>query len=92
MAISKNSKNRIIKKFQTHEADTGSPEVQVAVLTKKVNQLTSHLKSNRKDFSSRRGLLKMVSKRRKLLLFLKREDNKRYNKLIKELGLKQIQA
>ena len=90
MALTKNSKSRLIKKFQTHEKDTGSPEVQVAVLTKKINQLTAHLKKNRKDFSSRRGLLKMVAKRRRLLSFLKREDEKRYKKLLKSTGLKEV--
>lgn len=90
MSITKQSKTRIIKKFQTHAKDTGSPEVQVAVLTKRVNQLTSHLKTNKKDFESRRGLLKMVAKRRTLVSYLKREDEKRYKKLIKEVGLKEI--
>lgn len=90
MSISKQSKTRIINKFKTHKDDTGSPEVQVAVLTKKINQLTAHLRGNKKDFSSRRGLLKMVAKRRKLLSFLKREDEKRYKKLLKELGLKEV--
>ncbi len=92
MALNKQTKTRIISKHRRHKEDTGSPEVQVAILTKKINSLTDHLKVNRKDFGSRRGLLKMVSKRRKMLNYLKREDEKKYKAVIKELKLKEVAA
>jgi small subunit ribosomal protein S15 len=81
-------KNAIIKKFQTHKDDTGSPEVQVAVLTKEIEQVSEHLKIHRKDNHSRRGLLKMVGNRRRLLRYLKSEDQKRFEKLAEKLKLK----
>lgn len=81
-------KNKIIKKFATHESDTGSPEVQCAILSEEVKQVTAHLKKHRKDVASRRGLLQMVNKRRKLLNYLKKEDESRYQNLIKKLKLK----
>lgn len=81
-------KGTIIKKFQRHETDTGSAEVQIAVVSREINELTRHLKDHPKDHHSRRGLLKMVSKRRRLLNFLKNENVRRYNKVIKELDLK----
>ena len=81
-------KINIIKKYKLHKSDTGSTGVQVAILTKQIKELTSHLKKNPKDNHSRRGLLQMVSKRKKLLDYLKNEDEKRYNKVIKELNLK----
>ena len=76
-----------IKKFARGDRDTGSPEIQIAVFTSRINQLTQHLGSHKKDHSSRRGLLRMVSLRRRLLEYLKRKDVKRYKKLTKELGL-----
>ena len=82
-------KQSIIKKHKTHAEDTGSPEVQVAVFTEKIDELVKHLKKNKKDNHSRRGLLGMVSKRRRLLSYLKRQDEARYKKLTKKLGLKQ---
>ena len=82
------SKEDIIKKFATGKGDTGSVEVQVALFTEQIKRLTDHLKTHAKDNSSRRGLLKMVSKRKRLLSFLEREDKKRYNALIKKLGIK----
>ena len=82
------SKAEIIKKFATHEGDTGSPEVQVAILTVRINQLGEHMTTHQKDFHSRRGLLAMVSRRRKLLDYLKRESVERYSALIKALGLR----
>lgn len=82
-------KQAIIKKHKTHAEDTGSPEVQVAVFTEKIDELVKHLKKNKKDNHSRRGLLGMVSKRRRLLSYLKRQDEARYKKLTKKLGLKQ---
>ena len=81
-------KNNIIKKFQTHKDDTGSPEVQIAILTKEIEQVSEHLKIHRKDNHSRRGLLKMVGNRRRLLRFLKNEDQKRYEKIADKLKLK----
>ncbi len=76
------------KQFQLHDADTGSCDVQVAVLTKRIQHLTEHLKENRKDQNSRRGLIKMVNNRRSLLDYLKRKDEPRYRELIKELSLR----
>ncbi len=81
-------KKDIISKFAIHEGDTGSPEVQVAILTARINSLGEHLVTHTKDFHSRRGLLSMVSRRRKLLDYLKREDSGRYSTLIKNLGLR----
>ncbi len=78
----------IRKKFERHEKDTGSSEVQVAVLTKRIEHLTAHLKANKKDHSSRFGLIKMVNARRKLLDYLKRTDEPRYQSLIKELSIR----
>lgn len=81
-------KKQIIVDYATKEGDTGSPEVQVAVLTAKINYLSEHMKSNAQDHHSRRGLLKMVSNRRRLLKYLKKDDEGRYNELIKRLGLR----
>ena len=78
----------LIKKYQTHKEDTGSTEVQIAILTKKIYDLTKHLKEHRKDFDSRRGLLMMVGKRRRLLNYLKKNNDERYQKLIADLGLR----
>lgn len=81
-------KEKIIKKYKLHETDTGSPEVQITLLTEEIKKLLLHLKKHSKDFHSKRGLLKMVSKRRRLLGYLKKEDVRRYNNLIKKIGLK----
>lgn len=81
-------KGKIIKKYKLHDNDTGSSEVQVALLTEEINRLTKHLRDHVKDNSSRRGLLKMVARRKHLLDFLSREDNTRYHKVIKALGIK----
>jgi len=78
----------IIKKYKLHTEDTGSPEVQVAIFTEKIDELAKHLKKNKKDNHSRRGLLGMVSKRKRLLAYLKRSDEKRYRSITKKLGLK----
>lgn len=78
----------LIKKYRTHKKDTGSTEVQVALLTEKILELAKHLKKHQKDSDSRRGLLMMVGKRRRLLNYLKRDDPKKYDKLVKDLGLK----
>ena len=84
----KAEKSVLIEKHQKHEGDTGSPEVQVAILTDRINNLNEHLKSNKKDHHSRRGLLKMVGKRRRLLDYLMKKDLQRYRELIAELGLR----
>jgi small subunit ribosomal protein S15 len=88
MPVSTVRKQETIKKFQQHEGDTGSPEVQVALISQRVTHLTEHLKNNNKDHHSRRGLLKMVGQRRALLDYLKRIDLERYKKLIEILGLR----
>ena len=81
-------KNEIIAKFATHEGDTGSPEVQIAVLTRRINDLTEHLKVHQKDHHSRRGLLKMVGHRRNLLNYLMKKDIMRYRAIIEKLGIR----
>ena len=81
-------KQAIIKEYATHEGDTGSPEVQIAVLTKRINDLNEHLKANHKDHHSRRGLLKMVGHRRNLLAYLQKNDIERYRSIVARLGLR----
>ncbi|MEC7860536.1 MAG: 30S ribosomal protein S15 [Pseudomonadota bacterium] len=88
MSLSSEDKSKIIKEFSRGEADTGSPEVQVAILTKRIVELTDHFEQHKKDHHSRQGLLKMVNKRRKLLDYLKINDQVRYTSLIKQLGLR----
>ncbi len=88
MALAKEEKTGIIKEHQVHEGDTGSPEVQIALLTKRINDLTEHLKEHKKDHHSRRGLLKMVGRRRRLLNYLKSDNIERYRELVKKLGLR----
>ena len=88
MSITTERKAALIKEYATAEGDTGSPEVQVAVLSERINNLTEHFKSHVKDNHSRRGLLKLVSQRRQLLDYLKRKDVARYNALIERLGLR----
>lgn len=88
MAITKERKNELINEFKTHENDTGSPEVQIAVLTEDINSLNDHLRTHKKDHHSRRGLLKMVGKRRNLLTYLRNKDVTRYRQLIEKLGLR----
>lgn len=88
MALTSKQKENVTKEIKRHEKDTGSPEYQIALFTEKIKKLTSHLKKNAKDFHSRRGLLKMVSKRKKLMLYLEKVNEKAYKKLIKNLGLK----
>lgn len=88
MALVKEDKKKVIEKFKTHENDTGSSEVQVAILTKKINILNEHLKANKKDHHSRRGLVIMVGKRKRLLEYLKNNDVNKYKKIIEELGLR----
>ena len=86
--LTKEQKNKIIKKFATRKGDTGSPQVQIAILSAEINELTEHLKMHKKDFSSRRGLLKKVGQRRRLMRYFKKEDQAAYEKLIKSLKLK----
>ena len=81
-------KEKIIKKYKIHETDTGSDEVQIALLTEEIKNLLLHFKKHPKDIHSKRGLLKMISKRRKLLKHLKKEDEKKYNNIVKKIGLK----
>lgn len=87
MPLSVDEKKKIIEKFATIKGDTGSPEVQIALLTEKIKKLTDHLKDHKKDVHSRRGLLSMVSKRRRLLSYLLKKDEDRYKKVIKDLDL-----
>lgn len=88
MALDKEKKAAIIQEHRSHETDTGSPEVQIAMLTDRINYLTEHLKMHKKDHHSRRGLLKMVGKRRNLLNYVKKKDFDRYRAIISKLGLR----
>ena len=88
MSITKEKKAELIKQFATKEGDTGSPEVQIAVLTERIRNLTEHMKDHKKDFISRRGLLLLVGQRRRLLDYVKKQDPARYETLIKRLGLR----
>jgi len=88
MALNAQSKAEIVKEYQTAEGDTGSPEVQVALLTANIQELQGHFKEHKHDHHSRRGLIRMVNQRRKLLDYLKRKNAERYNDLIKRLGLR----
>lgn len=88
--LSKKKKTSLMKKYATHKGDTGSPEVQIAILSAEIEELTEHLKTHRKDNSSRRGLLGKVHQRRKLMTYLSKEDEKRYMSIIKKLKLKKI--
>lgn len=88
VTLAKETKENVLTQYRTHESDTGSPEVQVALLSQRINELTEHFKTHKKDNHSRRGLLKMVSQRRSLLDYLKRKDIDRYHTLISRLGLR----
>lgn len=88
MAITKERKVEIIKEHEKHEGDTGSPEVQIALLTENINNMTEHFKTHKKDFAGRRGLLKMVGSRRNLLNYLRDVDVERYRAIVKALGLR----
>ena len=88
MALTKEQKNSVISKFQKHEGDSGSPEVQIALLTERLNTLSGHFKMHGKDHHSRRGLLKMVGQRKRLLSYLKKKDLDSYRSLIKELAIR----
>ncbi len=88
MSITAERKTELVQEYATHDGDTGSPEVQVAILTERITNLTEHLKLHKKDFHSRRGLLIMVGQRRRLLDYVKRKDRTRYDTLIQRLGLR----
>jgi small subunit ribosomal protein S15 len=88
MATAKETKEKILVDFRTHESDTGSPQVQIALLSQRINELTEHFKTHKKDNHSRRGLLKMVSQRRSLLDYLKRINIERYHEVVSRLGLR----
>ena len=88
MGLTLEQKNEIIAKYQTHEGDTGSPEVQIALLTKRITDLTEHLREHKLDESSRRGLLKLVGQRRRLLAYLRGKDLNRYHTITDQLGLR----
>ena len=88
MAITKENKAELVKEFQTQEGDTGSPDVQIAILTTRINHLTEHMRSNKKDYSTRRGLLGMVSRRRRLLDYVRTNDADRYLDIIERLNIR----
>ncbi|MBI2955974.1 MAG: 30S ribosomal protein S15 [Acidobacteria bacterium] len=88
MSLAREAKTGLIERYRLHGGDTGSPEVQIAVLSERINLLTDHFKTHRKDHASRRGLIKMVSKRRRLLDYLKRNDSERYKEIVEKLGLR----
>ena len=88
MPLPAEQKNQVVTDYRTHEKDTGSPEVQIALLTTRINQLQDHFKTHKKDHSSRRGLLKLVSRRNQLLKYLTRMDRSRYQQVIQRLGLR----
>ena len=88
MALTQQRKQELIGDYQVHETDTGSADLQVAMLTARINQLTTHLKGNKKDHSSRRGLLKMIGRRKRLLSYIQNKDTERYQKLIGRLGIR----
>jgi small subunit ribosomal protein S15 len=88
VSLAKETKEKIVADYRTHETDTGSPQVQIALLSQRINELTEHFKTHKKDNHSRRGLLKMVSQRRSLLDYLKREEIERYHEVVTRLGLR----
>jgi small subunit ribosomal protein S15 len=88
MTLTQQRKQELMAEYQVHETDTGSADLQVAILTERINQLTTHLKSNKKDHSSRRGLLKMIGQRKRLLAYIQNKDSQRYQALIARLGIR----
>jgi small subunit ribosomal protein S15 len=88
MALLQEEKQKIINEFQVHETDTGSADVQVAMLTERINRLSLHLQANKKDFASRRGLLKMIGQRKRLLSYISKHDSNHYRELITRLGIR----
>jgi len=88
MSIQKEKKEKLVSEFRVHDKDTGSPEVQIAVLTERINSLTEHFKTHKKDHHSRHGLLQLINRRRKLLEYLKKQDSKKYQEIIDKLKLR----
>lgn len=88
MSLTQERKQEILSEYQLHETDTGSAELQIALLTERINRLTTHLQANKKDHASRRGLLKMIGQRKRLLAYIRKEDTQRYQSLIGRLGLR----
>ncbi len=88
MTLTQQRKQELMAEYQVHETDTGSADLQVAILTERINQLTTHLKTNKKDHSSRRGLLKMIGQRKRLLAYIQNKNTERYQKLIARLGIR----
>lgn len=88
MALKQQRKQEIISEYQTHETDTGSADVQVAMLTEKITKLSAHLRNNKQDYSSQRGLLKMIGKRKRLLTYIQKQNQERYKALITRLGIR----
>jgi small subunit ribosomal protein S15 len=88
VSLEKDKKQEIIKKYRVHDSDSGSPEVQIALLTERINQLTEHFQVHKKDYHSRRGLLKLVGQRRRLLDYLKSRKTDKYRQIVKDLGLR----
>ncbi|MGE5660089.1 MAG: 30S ribosomal protein S15 [Actinomycetota bacterium] len=88
MALTQQRKQELMGEYQTHETDTGSADVQVAMLTERINSLSSHLKANQKDYSSRRGLLQLIGRRKRLLAYIQKQDKARYKALITRLGIR----
>lgn len=88
MSLEKDEKTKILKEFAQHEGDTGSPEVQIALLTERINRLSEHLKDHKQDVHSRRGLLQMVNKRRRIMLYLMKKDADRYKNIVEKLKLR----
>jgi len=88
MTLTQERKHEILEGYQVHETDTGSADVQIAILSERINRLSAHLKTNKNDHSSRRGLLQMIGRRKRLLSYLRREDLKRYQALIQRLGIR----
>ncbi|MGB3513171.1 MAG: 30S ribosomal protein S15 [Microcoleaceae cyanobacterium] len=88
MVLKQERKHELIGQYQTHETDTGSADVQVAMLTERISKLSGHLKSNKQDYSSQRGLLKMIGRRKRLLAYIQKQDQKRYKALITRLGIR----
>ena len=88
MTLTQQRKQELMTEYQVHETDTGSADLQIAVLTERINKLTAHLKENKKDHSSRRGLLKMIGRRKGLLAYIQKQDYERYQKLIARLGIR----
>ncbi|NMF83826.1 MAG: 30S ribosomal protein S15 [Leptolyngbya sp. LCM1.Bin17] len=88
MTLLQERKQELIAEYQVHETDTGSADLQIAMLTERINQLSAHLQKNKKDYSSRRGLLKMIGQRKRLMAYLQKQDSERYRALIKKLGIR----